>query len=126
MPTYHITYAPPAPNAPRFIAKLTADSAPHAVALAHSYYPQYASGTLSAAAFLDIAEIVERVKRTAAATKAAQRDTARAKRAETMAAKRAARLARTITQRKHHDRKAQLKRDAKLRRMYAKRRLSQS
>ena len=92
---------------------------------AHDCYPQYPRGSLSAAAFIDVAEIVERVKRTAAATKAAQQETARAKRAETLAQRRAERLARTVTQRKFHDRKEQIKRSAKLKRMYAKRRLSQ-
>ena len=125
MPTYHITYAPPLPHSPRFIARLVADSASEAVTHAHDCYPQYPRGSLSAAAFIDVAEIVERVKRTAAATKAAQQETARAKRAETLAQRRAERLTRTVTQRKFHDRKSQLKRSAKLKRMYAKRRLSQ-
>ena len=126
MPNYHITYAPPLPHLPRLIAKLAAESASAAVAQAHSFYPQYPHGTLSAAAFIDIADIVERVTRTAAATKAAQRADVQAKRAETIAHKRAERLQRTVTQRKYHDRKSQLKRSAKLKRLYAKRRLSQS
>jgi len=126
VPNYHITYAPPLPHPPRFIARLVADSASEAVTRAHDCYPQYPRGSLSAAAFIDVAEIVERVKRTAAATEAAQRADVQAKRAETIAHKRAERLQRTVTQRKYHDRKSQLKRSAKLKRMYAKRRLSQS
>lgn len=126
MPNYHITYAPPLPHLPRLIAKLAAESANAAVAQAHGFYPQYPHGTLSAAAFIDIADIVERVARTAAATEAAQRADVQAKRAATIVAKREQRLARTVTQRKYHDRKSQLQRSAKLKRMYAKRRLSQS
>jgi hypothetical protein len=126
VPNYHITYAPPLPHPPRLIAKLAAESASAAVAQAHSFYPQYPHGTLSAAAFIDIADIVERVTRTAAATEAAQRADVQAKRAATIADKREQRLTRTVTQRKYHDRKEQIKRSAKLKRMYAKRRLSQS